>query len=62
MIQYIELNQLLSIDMCIFGENYGCFFNHELDYQFNMNVDQSTHAIPTICTCKNVIWIFLPSP
>ena len=23
-----------------------------------MNVDQSTRAIPIICTCKNVLWIF----
>ena len=27
-----------------------------------MNVDQSTHAIPVICTCKNVIWILLTQP
>ena len=34
------------------------FENPELNYHFNMNVDQSTRALPTICTCKNVIWIF----
>ena len=33
--------------------------NYKLHYQFNMNVDQSTRAIPVICTCENVIWIFL---
>ena len=38
------------------------FENPELNYHFNMNVDQSTRAIPTICTCKNVIWIFLTQP
>ena len=58
MIKYIELNQLSSINMYIWWKL--CFFvNHKLNYQFNMNVDQSTRAIPVICTCKNVIWIFL---
>ena len=38
------------------------FVIHELNYQFNMNVDQSTRAIPINCTCKNVIWIFLTQP
>ena len=33
------------------------FENPELNYHFNMNVDQSTRVLPTICTCKNVIWI-----
>ena len=37
------------------------FVNHKLNYQFNMNVDQSTRAIPVICISKNVIWIFLTS-
>ena len=27
-----------------------------------MNVDQSTHAIPLICTCKKSKWIFLAKP
>ena len=27
-----------------------------------MNLDQSTRAIPVICTCKNVIWMFLTRP
>ena len=35
----------------------GCAYRAELILD-TMNVDQSTHAIPVICTCKNVIWIF----
>ena len=27
-----------------------------------MNVDQSTHAIPLICTCKKSKWIFWAKP
>ena len=61
MIQYIELNQLSPIT-CLYLVKVVLFENPELNYQFNMNVDQSTRAIPTICTCKNVIWIFLTQP
>ena len=60
MIKYIELNQLSSINVYLVKIVF--FVIHELNYQFNMNVDQSTGAIPIICTCKNVIWIFLTQP
>ena len=61
MIKYIELNQLSSINN-VYLVKIVFFVNHKLNYQFNMNVDQSTRAIPVICTCKNVIWIFLTQP
>ena len=47
------LNKLSSINnMFIFGENCD-FLNHDLDYQLNMKMDQSTRAIWIIYTCKN---------
>ena len=47
---------------CLYLVKVVLFENPELNYHFNMNVDQSTRALPTICTCKNVIWIFLTQP
>ena len=56
---HIELNQLSPpIQSCLYLVKVVLFENPELNYHFNMNVDQSTRAIPTICTGKNVIWIF----
>ena len=63
MIQYIELNQLsYNCHTCLYLVKVVLFENPELNYHFNMNMDQSTRAIPTICTCKNVIWIFPTQP
>ena len=49
MIKYIELNQLSSINN-VYLVKIVFFVNHKLNYQCNMNVDQSTRAIPVICT------------
>ena len=42
------------MNVFIFGES-GPLLNHDVYYQLNVNVDQSTRALPIICTCKNVI-------
>ena len=63
MVQYIdELNQLSPIFTCLYLVKVVLFENPELNYHFNMNVDQSTRVIQIICICKNVIWIFLTQP
>ena len=57
-IQSIDINKYVYINLV----KVVLFKNHESDYQLNMNVDQRTHAIPIICTCKNVICIFCTKP
>ena len=42
----------------MFGES-GVFLYAELYYQVDMNVDQSTRAIPNICICKKFNMDFL---
>ena len=58
----IHLIESIVTNTCLYLVKMVLFENPELNYHFNMNVDQSTRAIPTICTCKNVKWIFLTQP
>ena len=44
---------------CLYLVKVVFFENPELNYHFKLNADQSTRAIPLICTCTNAIWIFL---
>ena len=57
MIKLIELNHL----SCLYLVKVVLFQNHELDYQYNTNVDQSIRAIPMICTRKKCNMDFLDS-
>ena len=59
MIQYIDS---IVTNTCLYLVKVVLFENPELNYHFNMIVDQSKRAIPVICTCKNVIWIILTQP